>query len=85
MFDRVTGLLLLFPSCLLHIVEVSSLPFPTKPPLSVVQQVCLCPAVVQRRPAVCPEEHATPGRKVTQNPSRLTGGIRCYNVTLSAF
>lgn len=25
MFDRVTGLLLLFPSCLLHVVEVSSL------------------------------------------------------------
>lgn len=71
MFDRVTGLLLLFPSCLLHVVEVSSASSvhpkhhaASQPASRPPKRLRLCPAVVQRRPAVCPEEHATPGGQV---------------------
>lgn len=68
MFDRVTGLLLLFPTCLLHVVEVSSGSFSqTSQHLWTSAVTRLCPPVVQRCPAVRPEEHATPRRQVTQH------------------
>lgn len=62
------------PACFTWLRWVQSLPPGTSRHRLTNAAVCLCPAVQQRRPAVRAEEHATPGRQVTQY-SKLKSGI----------